>query len=273
MNVHTDDFVMARVMEHLEEAKRYFNEDSIVGIFLQGSQNYGLDYEGSDIDTKLIVCPTFKEIAFNKKPISTTHVMENNEHIDFKDIRLYINEFRKQNINFLEILFTPYCWINPKYEPFWNTLIRHRESIARYDTCKAIASMKGMSHEKFAQMEKVMPHNAEVIEQYGYEPKQLSHIMRLEDFMERYIELISFANCLIPARHKEILQAKLGTLSLEKARDKAAISLAHIDEMATKYRDTHEQTTNDFVDNLLDNVQEGIMRESLITELGVCYDY
>ena len=89
------EYVMDRVMEHLDEAKRFFSEDSIVGIFLQGSQNYDLDYEGSDIDTKLIVCPTFKEIAFNKKPISTTHVMENNEHIDFKDIRLYINEFRK----------------------------------------------------------------------------------------------------------------------------------------------------------------------------------
>ena len=88
MNVHKDDYIMDQVMAHLEEAKQYFDENSIVGIFLQGSQNYGLDYEGSDIETKLIICPTIKQIAFNKKPVSTTHVRENNEHIDFKDIRL-----------------------------------------------------------------------------------------------------------------------------------------------------------------------------------------
>ena len=154
------EYVMNRVMEHLDEAKRFFSEDSIVGIFLQGSQNYDLDYEGSDIDTKLIVCPTFKEIAFNKKPISTTHVMENNEHIDFKDIRLYINEFRKQNINFLEILFNHYCWINPKYFPYWDSLVSYRESIGRYNQYRAINAMRGMAYEKFAQMEKSMPHNA-----------------------------------------------------------------------------------------------------------------
>ena len=97
--------IMKRVKEHYEEAQSLGHE--VLVCALQGSQNYGLDYEGSDIDTKLIVAPTFEEIAFNKKPVSTTHVRENNEHIDFKDIRLYIETFRKQNLNFLEILFTP----------------------------------------------------------------------------------------------------------------------------------------------------------------------
>ena len=92
-----------RVKEHYNEALEYFPEDKIVGIFLQGSQNYQLDTEFSDVDTKLIIVPTFTEIAMNKQPLSTTHVRENDEHIDFKDIRLYINTFRKQNINFLEI--------------------------------------------------------------------------------------------------------------------------------------------------------------------------
>lgn len=103
-NFHNDAWIMNRLEEHYEEAKTLIDESRIVGIFVQGSQNYGLDYEGSDIDTKLIVVPTFEDIAFNKKPISTTHVRENNEHIDLKDIRLYIETFRKQNLNFLEIL-------------------------------------------------------------------------------------------------------------------------------------------------------------------------
>ena len=263
------EYVINRVMEHLDEAKRFFSEDSIVGIFLQGSQNYDLDYEGSDIDTKLIVCPTFKEIAFNKKPISTTHVMENNEHIDFKDIRLYINEFRKQNINFLEILFTPYCWINPKYFPYWDSLVSYRESIGRYNQYRAINAMRGMAYEKFAQMEKSMPHNAAEVEKYGYEPKQLSHIMRLNDFTERYIANMSFKSCLIPSNRDEIMNAKLGNYSLEDARRLAREHLKHIDELCTRYCDTHEPSTNHLVDIILDSAQEDIIKVAMKTELEI----
>lgn len=90
MNYHSDSWINEKVHDHYREAREYFPDDSIVGIFLQGSQNYGLDYEGSDVDTKLIVVPTFKDIAMNKQPISTTHIRSNSEHIDWKDVRLYI---------------------------------------------------------------------------------------------------------------------------------------------------------------------------------------
>ena len=54
-----EERIMNNVCGHLEEAYEYFPEDRVVGIFLQGSQNYGLDYEKSDVDTKLIIAPTF----------------------------------------------------------------------------------------------------------------------------------------------------------------------------------------------------------------------
>ena len=90
--------VQKRVDEHYAEALKYFDKDHIVGIFLQGSQNYGLEVPNSDVDTKLIVTPTFEEIARNARPHSTTHIRENDEHIDFKDVRLYMENFKKQNL-------------------------------------------------------------------------------------------------------------------------------------------------------------------------------
>ena len=81
-----DALIMSGIKEHYEESLLHFPEERIIGIFCQGSQNYGLDYELSDLDTKLIIAPTLDQIAFNESPISTTHVRENNEHIDFKDI-------------------------------------------------------------------------------------------------------------------------------------------------------------------------------------------
>ena len=101
---------MQQVLNHHHEAQQAIAESGrhVLGTFYQGSGNYGLDYKDSDVDTKCLIIPTLKEIALAKQPISTTHIRENNEHIDLKDIRLYLQTFRKQNLNFLEILFTKY---------------------------------------------------------------------------------------------------------------------------------------------------------------------
>ena len=65
-NFHSDEWIMEQLNRHYQEALTLFPEDRIVGVFLQGSQNYGLDYEGSDIDTKCIVLPTLEDLIFNR---------------------------------------------------------------------------------------------------------------------------------------------------------------------------------------------------------------
>jgi predicted nucleotidyltransferase len=131
MNYHSDEWIMDRLKEHYNEALEYFPEDRIVGVFYQGSGNYGLDYEGSDVDTKLIVTPTLDDIIFVRKPVSTTHVRDNDEHIDFKDIRLMFQTFRKCNLNFTEILFTKYKVVNPLYKEQFAQFLR--ETLKKLD--------------------------------------------------------------------------------------------------------------------------------------------
>ena len=189
---------MERLQDHYNEACYYFPEEQIVGIFLQGSQNYGLSIETSDVDTKLIVVPTFKDIAMNRKPMSTTHVRQNTEHIDFKDIRLYMDTFKKQNLNFLEILFTNYKIVVPQYAEEWNRLIAAREKIARMNPCRAVKSMKGIAMEKFHALKHEYPSKVDVLAQYGYDPKQLHHLVRVEDYLDRYIRGESYEDCLRP---------------------------------------------------------------------------
>ena len=110
----------------------------VVGVFLQGSQNYELDYEGSDIDTKAIVLPSFRDFILNKKPVSTTHILETNEHVDIKDIRLMFECFKKQNINFLEILFTKYYVLNPAFAKIYQPMLDNAERIAHYNNYAAV---------------------------------------------------------------------------------------------------------------------------------------
>jgi predicted nucleotidyltransferase len=159
----------------------------VFGVFLQGSQNYNLAYEDSDIDTKAIILPSFTDVVLNKKPVSTTIILDSGEHIDVKDIRLMFENFRKQNINFLEILFTRYYKINPKYNSECQMLWEHREEIAHYNNYASVKCIAGMAFEKYKAMEHPYPTLKWKIDKYGYDPKQLHHIIRCEEFLKRYI--------------------------------------------------------------------------------------
>lgn len=266
MNFHNDDFIMGRVREHYNDALGHFPEDRIVCLILQGSQNYGLDIPSSDIDTKLIVTPTFRDLAMNKQPISTTHVRANEEHIDFKDVRLYTQTFRKQNLNFLEILFSPYAIVNPIYEAEWNRLVEAREAITHYDPVRAIKSMQGVAYNKYKQLENESPSHIEALKKFGYSPKELHHLLRVEEYIERYIKGESYADCLISQIPADLKNIKCGVLSLEEARIAAQAALEHIDAMCADFLEKCGNTVDESVNELLDDVQYNIMRIAIEKE-------
>ena len=261
--------IMKRVQEHYDEALQYFPEDQIVGCFLQGSQNYGLDYEGSDVDTKLIVVPNFRDICLNKKPVSTTHVRANDEHTDWKDVRLYMETFRKQNLNFLEILFTPYVIINPMYKEEWARLVEAREFIARMNEFRAVKSMKGIAMEKYHAMEHEYPSKVDVIAEWGYDPKQLHHLLRVEEYLERYIAGEPYADCLSPRHPEYLISVKRGRYPLAEARVLADEAKKHVEKMAEEFCSARSDVELGWCRDLLEDVSHNIMRIAVQKEFEV----
>ena len=236
MAYYTEDSLMNRVREHTEELEKMGKGYFFVA--LQGSWNYGLGYEGSDVDTKALILPSFKDIVMSKEPISTTHVLENNEHIDMKDIRVMFQNFWKQNINFLEILFTDYVMVNPMYMEEYKALTAMAEEIAEYDIKKALNCMSGMAQEKYHALERPYPAVAADIEKFGYSPKEFHHILRMYDFMEAYISGKSFKSCLTSFgrfSHEQLMKAKLGEYSLETVREVAETVCEDIHNMKSNY--------------------------------------
>ena len=270
-NFHSDEWIMEQLNRHYQEALTLFPEDRIVGVFLQGSQNYGLDYEGSDIDTKCIVLPTLEDLIFNRKPVSTTHVLPNEEHLDLKDVRLYFQTFRKQNLNFMEILFTKYKIVNPTYEQYWDRLVQNNEQIARYNPVGAVKTMKGIAMEKYHAMEHRYPSKVELIDTWGYDGKQLSHLIRVEEYLTRYIAGEPYADCLITKRADLLVATKDMSnpkFVLDEARTVAGIYLGKVTALADEFAAAHKDDPVDWrVDALLDETQREIMKLGIELEM------
>lgn len=268
-NFHSDAWVHAQVQRHLDFARTLYESRQIVGIFCQGSTNYGLDIETSDFDSKCIVVPTFKEIALARKPVSTTHFLPNDEHCDGKDIRLYMETFRKQNLNFLEILFTNYFVINTIYVDEWARLVAQREAIAHMNPYRAVKSMKGVAMEKFHAMEHRYPTKADIIDKYGHDGKQTHHLIRVDDFLTRFIAGEPYEECMIPSENliEEMQAYKRHEIPLEVARERAEKVLAHTVEIADDFCATHEDKEDVDCRALLEDVTYNIMRIATLEEL------
>lgn len=177
-----DERIRKRMLEHYDYIKDKFE---VVALFLQGSQNYGLDVYSeeymSDIDTKAIVLPSFDDFILGKEPVSHTIVLENEEHIDVKDIRVMFNMFKKANISYIELLYTDYFIINEKYKDIVKNLMSIRQTIIDYPRlCKACY---GMTLEKRKALCHPYPTIKWKIDKWGFDGKQLSHLMRLYYFL------------------------------------------------------------------------------------------
>lgn len=250
-----------------ETEARMIHGDKVLMVALQGSQNYGLAYENSDVDTKALIVPTFEDIVFNKRPISTTHVRENDEHIDFKDVRLMVQSWRKQNINFVEVLFTDWMWVNPKYEQPVKTLIDNSELIARYNPYAAVKCMKGMALEKYHALEHPYPSKVEVLAQKGYDPKQLHHIFRMKDFLWKYIAEESYVDCLKASDPEYLIEVKKGKYSLDDARLLAVENVKIISDAADIYCEKVKDKCNLEAEEVLDNFVYDVMKIAMKEEL------
>ena len=260
-----------KIFNRLEEDYKHVQDlgYNVLGVFLQGSQNYRLSYEGSDIDTKAIIIPSFEDFVLNRKPVSTTLILPSNEHIDLKDIRLMHECFRKQNINFIEILFTKYKYLNPEYKSIYQPMFDNRERIAHYNNYASVNCIAGMVFEKHKAMEHPYPTLKDKIDKYGYDNKQLHHILRCEEFLNRYISGVPYEECLIPTNPQYLINVKSEYLhSLEEARQMAKNVEYTVKLTKEMYMNDHPLVIDTEVEDIMNNVLIEVLKFAFKKEIG-----
>lgn len=251
---------------HLNELKRLRPNYEWVMIAVQGSQNYNLDIDHedykSDIDTIAIVLPPFSNFVNNDKYISETIILDNNEHIDVKDIRQIFDIFAKQNIKYLEILCTDFRIINARYKEEVLNFLGNSDHITQANPEKLITCTYGMAMEKLKALEHPYEGLKEKIAKYGYDGKQLHHIIRLFYFAERYINngydfrgAMDFSNIEADIYYL-LINAKKNEYNLEKARELAKEYIDRISVLRKDFApDLEKETNENYAESILNSTK------------------
>lgn len=256
----------AGVREHFEMCRAHYLNHQVFGTFLYGSQNYGLSTPESDVDTKTIILPNFDNL-FSTVRISTIHQMADGQ-CDVKDIRDMFTGFLKANINFLETLFTPFFYINPRYNDEWGKLFAARHEIANSAPRRLLHAVIGMARQKYERVFRkgLKDYN----EDLRYSPKDLAVLFRLTVFLQEYFRENNFEAALLSTnRHEQrnhYFSLKAGTLPQPEAENEAnfrmGIIMAVLDDMGKRtYKDNH--TVHDYLELLANTLTKQVLKEEL----------
>lgn len=273
MNYHSNEWIMDRLQEQYEELIQKENKHQIVGLFLFGSQNYGLDTSSSDVDSKAIIVPTLRDLALYDGTTSKTYISKNGGHIEVKDARSMFNCYHKQNINFIETIFTPYRITNPEYEASLCMLLdpENAEKIAHLNPVASINCMAGMAHQRFSALTSILPGKEDNITKYGYNPKHLYHILRMGEFINRYISNEKYVDCLVSKMPDIMIKAKNGEFTKDEAMQLAKQTLLQIDNVRLLYLHSNIDIvgkSNEATAELLDHIQYGLYYTRIHNEMS-----
>ncbi len=205
-----------KVLLQSKEINTKFRPENVWAIMLYGSQNYGTDTELSDVDTKAMVIPSTENVLLHKEYLSETEEVTNGLCL-VKDFRSMFDNFLKGSLNFLELLYTPYYYVNPEYREEFNELRKNRDLIARGTILRTIYSAAGMAGSEFMRLLKT--------EEIAKKRKSLMNMVRLLAFMQEYLETRDFgASIHSTGENLEMLKnIRLGTEVPEEELNKTAI--------------------------------------------------
>lgn len=109
--------VLDKMQMHYEMATKIVPKEQIIGVFLRGSQNYGLEIETSDVDTLCLVVPSVEELVRAERPLSIEVLVgEDGGHITFMDIRDFVKSLCLRILMFLRFYLLSSQFVIPTLE-------------------------------------------------------------------------------------------------------------------------------------------------------------
>lgn len=230
--------ILERVEEHKFEACASLAADGIeVGrdfvieaITLQGSQNYGTHHAASDVDTKMVVTPTYRALLEGTK-FNQTVILDNGEHCDVRTGMDIIHNICKGNINWIEGMYTEYAVYDGG--TWWADMVGLRDSIVVAVRKKILSAAYGMALQKVAHLYKPTATTKPYFDEHGFDNKNFIHIVRLCQFEQTFAENMDFGPALdFASSHADFMQqvrdGKFMASEVEKACKDILVNMDHL---------------------------------------------
>lgn len=165
---------------------------------------------------------------------------------------------RKQNVNFVEMLFTDFYFVNSLYEEEWMKLVSAREEVARFSPNRTVMAMRGIACNKYKVFNNKVSEGFR--EDLGYDPKQVYQMGRVVEFVHRYVEGKDTYAELLKSRQRDLLlELKSGRLRYNEAVEYMNMQYVHVNNVADEYLMTN-RPEDKYVDELLDEVLRNMMK-------------
>ena len=135
----------------------------------------------------------------------------------------------------------------------------------------AIMAMCGVAQNKYKMVFKPSEATEKSIEKFGYAPKQLHHLKRIEYFLETYMSEESYISCMRPPLEiaRELVEIKVGKYNDIEAKIIADEALNHINSIRQNVINHANIYSNINLDaeKILNQVQKDLMLEYLRKEV------
>ena len=128
--------------------------------------------------------------------------------------------------------------------------------------------LKGWQRKKYHALFKPYLSQVIAIEKYGYAAKQLYHIWRLKDILEKYVNQKSYLDCLTPSELLRELLIDIKSYNYIFSPNEAESSaLRAMDAINKLTKDFTPATVNEKTGELMDKVMADVIRKALKKEL------
>ena len=155
-------------------------DQNCFGLFLKGSQNYGLDVPESDIDLVALLIPTNIDLFRNRK-LPTKTIEYKYGLVSLMDIRDFINQLINGSPQALELMCTEYYLItedkNKRALSLWQNFTYYNTNfLSRINPQETLSALTGQLKSYRSKLEK----------QVGTDDKNLMHCARLSYLIVEY---------------------------------------------------------------------------------------
>lgn len=162
--------------------KLAIDNNNFIGIFLYGSQNYGLNSDISDEDAIILVRDSKKASQECVLPTGLVKIYT---------IDNFIHRLKIGDLECYEILYTRFCYINPTYKAYFS------EFVTAFSACMSYSRIKNSLRSKLFEHLYSILWLPTTMEKAKYNKKRLYWAIRVCNQLQRICDGESFADSLL----------------------------------------------------------------------------